>query len=152
MSSPRCPKCGYDPNLVVTYSYRFILRLEAKSLNVFRSKASRWDSYYRGYRTKVRNAIAEPRDGKHARRATGKRRATITRRYVRKQRPFDFDNLAGGLKPVVDGLVESGLLLDDRPDAVELYYDQAPTNQPLGFIEIQLEDVTWPVDEVPSGV
>lgn len=49
--------------------------------------------------------------------ATGKRRLTVERHG---KRPIDLDNLAGGLKPVIDTLRAFRLLVDDDPASMEL--------------------------------
>ncbi len=49
--------------------------------------------------------------------ATGKRRLTVERHG---KRGIDLDNLAGGLKPVIDCLRAFRLLVDDNPMMMEL--------------------------------
>jgi hypothetical protein len=49
--------------------------------------------------------------------ATGKRRLTVERHG---KRAIDLDNLAGGLKPVIDTLRAFRLLVDDNPLMMEL--------------------------------
>lgn len=56
-----------------------------------------------------------------AEKATGKRRLTVERHGKRK---LDPDNCVGGLKIVIDGLKELGLLVDDDDDHVELVCKQ----------------------------
>lgn len=49
--------------------------------------------------------------------ATGKRKVMIERHG---KRPLDYGNLIGGLKGIVDNLVEFGLLVDDDCDHLDL--------------------------------
>jgi len=49
--------------------------------------------------------------------ATGKRRLTVERHG---KRAIDVDNLAGGLKPIIDTLRAFRLLVDDNPLMMEL--------------------------------
>jgi hypothetical protein len=49
--------------------------------------------------------------------ATGKRRLTVERHG---KRAIDVDNLAGGLKPIIDTLRAFRLLVDDNPMMMEL--------------------------------
>ena len=64
--------------------------------------------------------------------ATGKRRVTWERILGPRQHEFDEPNFIGGLKPVLDGLVRSGLLVDDRPKFYVGRYGQVHTMRTEG--------------------
>ena len=74
--------------------------------------------------------------------ATQPRRLTIT---VIRRRLLDHDNFVGGCKPLVDVLVNLGLLIDDRPSALiggkgEYYQEKAAGRQPMTRVEIAWEE------------
>lgn len=62
-------------------------------------------------------------------RAPDKRRLVLTRCYTSKQREWDYDNLVGGMKCVLDAMVKAGLLLDDNSRFVEGEYKQERTGR-----------------------
>ena len=72
--------------------------------------------------------------------AKGKRRVRIV--SYRRQRFHDRANLVGGCKGLIDGLVEAGLLVDDRIGLMEATYEQdvvvnSPDRKPVTLIEIE---------------
>lgn len=57
----------------------------------------------------------------------------------------DDDNLRGSFKPVVDGLVQSGVMRDDSPKhLVESVYRWERRPARLGFIRVLIEEVELP--------
>lgn len=57
-------------------------------------------------------------------------------------RQCDFDGLVGSFKPIIDGLVKSGVLLDDRPEIIghPLYkWEQVKRTEARISIEIRLK-------------
>ena len=57
-------------------------------------------------------------------------------------RPIDFDNLIIGLKPFVDGLVDSLVMPDDTPEHVifgEHMFEKVPKKQKSPGVEIIVE-------------
>ena len=97
---------------------RIVLPLPTPSANEWSGK--HWS---RRYRLKAQWAklllVAKP--GEH--RASSRLRVTIER--VMTGGGLDPDNLAGGLKPVLDAMVSLGLLLDDSPRWLELHVGQS---------------------------
>jgi hypothetical protein len=74
--------------------------------------------------------------------ATGKRRVTWERILGPRQREFDEPNLIGGLKPLLDGMVRAGLLVDDSPRWYEGVYRQVTGNRQDGpAIRVTIEEV-----------
>lgn len=63
--------------------------------------------------------------------APGKRRVTITRVYGGRQRPFDYANLVGGSKGLVDAMAIEGLIEGDDPSRLEDHYQQVQ-GKPIG--------------------
>jgi hypothetical protein len=51
-------------------------------------------------------------------------RWTLTREYAHPAREFDYANLVGGCKPLIDILTEEGLIVDDSPSHFACAYDQ----------------------------
>ncbi len=48
----------------------------------------------------------------------------VERIYGGRGKAMDPDNLVGGVKPVLDGLVRAGIIPDDNPDQIRLYVSQ----------------------------
>lgn len=108
--------------------YREVMSLN--KVNSFRwasqnSKSSRgrylYGRHVYGQREKWAEEMYEPPDGwdKNTRKLV-----TFTRVMSYRQRPFDDDNLIGGLKPVRDALVDIGYLRNDDSSAAEFVYKQ----------------------------
>lgn len=71
--------------------------------------------------------------------ATGRRSLHIV--AYRKQRCADIGNLIGGAKACIDGLVDAGLLVDDRDTKACITYEQhsagkSPTKKPHTILRI----------------
>jgi Holliday junction resolvase RusA-like endonuclease len=56
--------------------------------------------------------------------ATQPRRVTIIRLYSGREREWDYGNLVGGCKPVLDAMKAAGLIVDDSPKWSEQIYKQ----------------------------
>lgn len=119
-----CPKCGHDPDALVTESWAFHVPRQVRSGNAhvhnvgtarFTYKRER-DGWLSDVRTLARiHGVTA---------ATGLRRVTLTRVYGKRCRAYDRDNLGTGLKPAVDALVLAGLLLGDSAKHAEIHYAQ----------------------------
>lgn len=73
-------------------------------------------------------------------RATGKRRMHVL--AYRKRKCYDIENLIGGAKACVDGIVDAGLLVDDRIKMATITYAQelaskSPTGKPHTVIFVR---------------
>lgn len=68
----------------------------------------------------VRHAMQEARVPT----ATKKRTIALTRLYSGREREWDYGNLVGGCKVVLDAMVDAGLLVDDSPKWSEQIYKQ----------------------------
>jgi Holliday junction resolvase RusA-like endonuclease len=135
-----CARCGFDPDAAIAARWQFFIERDPPSLNarLFNQGSRRW-SY-----AKERDAwcwmIRAKRLEQSMRLARAKRRVTLTRFYNGRQQERDLDNLAGGMKIVVDALVSEGLLRDDSPKFAELHYAQLVCVNRRG-LEIAIEEL-----------
>lgn len=136
-----CMKCGHDPDAKVVASWTFVLDCEVESLNARHVNAgsNAAKAKYRDARTAWEWLIRAARLEHRITPATGRRRLTLTRIYARGQRALDRDNLAGGMKPLVDAIAREGLLRDDTPAWLELHHDQEPGAE--RGVRVLLEDL-----------
>lgn len=134
---PPCCKCGHDPDAPVgrSWTIRIQKRIESANGRTTNTGASRW-------------RYAEQRDAwvswlqataGDARRATGRRRVTITRRYARKQREMDHDNLVAGTKSLRDAMKRVGVIVDDHPDVLECHVLQERSDR--SETELLIEEI-----------
>ena len=66
----------------------------------------------------------------------------------RAPRELDLDNLYGGVKPILDAMVELGLLVDDRPRWLDLTVTQRKPDKgepPHTIIVIDPNPRSWPM-------
>jgi hypothetical protein len=73
------------------------------------------------WRARFEQAIQPPT---YRQRAHGKRYISITRFIGYRQREYDYGNLVGGCRPLVDALVRLRWLVDDRPACLLAEYMQ----------------------------
>lgn len=64
--------------------------------------------------------------------AKGKRSVTWCRILGPRQKLFDEPNFVGGLKPIIDGMVRSSLIIDDKPEYYVGSYRQDSTRRNEG--------------------
>lgn len=104
---------------------------ELKSLN-----------HYIGKNWKVKNAFKENiinflyYHGLEFEREAAKRNVKIIRYMGKGKREFDFDNLVGGAKFVIDALKEVGLIYDDSPEWINVEYKQEKANEAYFRVEV----------------
>lgn len=72
--------------------------------------------------------------------ATTFRRLLVTRIYKRRKRAFDEGNLVGGFKPLIDALTGRGLVVDDSPRFVKIWYEQRPSTDGDDHVEVTIEE------------
>lgn len=112
------------------------LPIDARSQNQLHSKGGgRW-----AYRAHAKAIVAALGIARHIPRAAIKRRVTLTRIWGKRQRAFDRGNLIGGLKPVLDGLRDVGLIVDDSAKWCEDHYSQRGPEAQSG-IGITIEEL-----------
>jgi len=68
-----------------------------------------------------------------------KRRRVLIKAF--RARLFDRDNFIGGLKPLLDGLIELELLHDDGPEFLDLKAEQLKARRIDQRLEIIVEDI-----------
>jgi hypothetical protein len=119
-----CAFCGGDPEAAVAGRWEFFIERSASSLNdrLANVGAKRW-AYARERGEWLQWAQLARINGRIAK-AKGKRRVVMTRFFGGRQRPFDYINLVGGAKSLVDALVLAELLVDDTPAQLEDHYRQ----------------------------
>lgn len=122
------------------------------SLNdLLRWKANRMMWRYKNERARWRRLFGNWQMAERIPDATARRRLTVVRVFAGRQRAFDSDNIAGGLKPLIDALkpasatigtrtiVAGGLILDDNDAGIELLVSQRRGG--VAGTEITLEDL-----------
>ncbi len=143
-SGKPCPACGYvDREPARTWHLHFQCKL--KSLNKIGSNQKGVAG--RAYRNERSSWVARlVRNGALVPRAEGHRQVIITRHYKAptpgqrdKRKEYDYDNLVGGAKPLVDALRAAKLIKNDHQGAVTVIYKQQPstTSKPLVTVELQ---------------
>lgn len=118
----KCKVCKYDPDELWNKVGLLVLPVRWRSQNEIAGNIRGRGGYaYRKYRKEVETALQlQPVPVQ----ATGLRRVWFSRVYGRRCRQYDYANLVGGGKCVVDSLVSAGWLLDDTEAAMIAYYDQ----------------------------
>jgi len=136
----KCVACGYDYEAVVTNRYEFAIPVGIPSQTKLGANTpGRGGGIYRGYRRRFARAIAKADLDIPA--AKGFRRVFITRLWGKGKRAYDWGNLVGGCKPLVDEIVGAGLLVDDRPSACQIFYDQGKSEDGKDWTSIVLEEL-----------
>lgn len=78
--------------------------------------------------------------GKHIPKATAKRRVLITRQWGKGKRAYDYGNMVGGCKPLLDAMTRTNLIVDDRPSMLAEYYFQEKAPSGIPSLSIVIED------------
>lgn len=135
-----CDRCGSKTSLQVSASWTIAIDRMSVSLNahIVNHGPSRYK--YKKHRDTWAQEFMVARVNQKIPRATSKRFSVITRRFKRHgQVLLDYDNLVGGMKPLVDALVIEQLLLDDSDDGAIIRYKQCPAE--TGGVTIQLYEL-----------
>jgi len=133
----KCIACNYDPDLLITHTDTVILDHAVFSLNTTGTNTKNNRAYRKQRKTWARLLL---REYSGLKRATAKRRISITRLWGKGKRAYDYGNLVGGLKPLLDEIVRAGLLLDDSPKCCADYYYQYKAPDGIDRVVIVLED------------
>ena len=123
--SSKCVRCGHDPSELVLATWSFLIERDPPSLNKRLYNAGPGRHLYRQERDMWCWEFRAARLTRSIPKADGRRRVTLARLYGGRQQERDYDNLAGGMKAVVDAMVSEGLLTNDTPDQAEITYQQA---------------------------
>ena len=117
MNNVPCSECGFDPSRVPTYDVTFMVPLTWQSGNTighgYGKKAWKYRKYREAFREKGRLQFLS------VLKANKKRRLVLTRVIGKHGKKMDRWNLEAGGKPLIDVLVQEGLLVDDNPTWVE---------------------------------
>lgn len=134
----KCEACDYDPTICVENTYTILIERSAQSLNSvgINHKSNRG---YRGARNRWKRELKRY-EGKVPK-AEKKRRIYFTRYWGKGKRAYDYGNLVGGFKPLLDEIVRAGLLLDDSPKQCEEYYKQFKSPTKKDYVIVVIEDV-----------
>jgi hypothetical protein len=135
-----CPACGFDADLPTRLVGALSIPVSLPSQNQLGGNArgsAGW--HYRRLRQEFAAALHAALAAASIASATLKRRAWLKRVYRPGKRRYDYGNLVGGAKAVIDVLVNRGLLVDDSPQWFEGIYSQEPG--PADAIHIRLEDM-----------
>jgi hypothetical protein len=135
-----CPACRFDANLPVCLVAELVIPVSFPSQNQLGANArgnAGW--HYRRLRQDFAAALHAELAKSKVPKAKGKRRVWFKRVYRSGKRPYDWANLVGGGKAIVDVLVTRGLLLNDTPRDLEGIYSQVPGD--CDEIHLRFEDV-----------
>lgn len=141
-----CPVCAYDDDAPVTEIYKVELTgfaLDSLNKTGTNSKINRrYKGVYSKYLRHLRKHVESVPT------AEDKRRVMITRQYGkgksgRWKRDYDYGNLVGGCKPLLDAMTELGFIVDDRPSMLSDYYFQERSPTGVDNIVIIIEEGTF---------
>ena len=134
----KCEACDYDDSLCVENTYTIEIDRSAQSLNAvgINHKSNRG---YRGARNRWKRELGRFDIPK----ATKKRRVFFERHWGKGKRAYDYGNLVGGFKPLLDEIVRAGWLIDDCPKMCEEYYHQEKSHTKKDYIVVTIEDVCY---------
>jgi hypothetical protein len=135
-----CPACQFDSTAPVQVVGELTIQTSWPSQNQLGGNArgsAGW--HYRRIRQDFSAALHAALAAVSVAAASLKRRAWLKRVYRPGKRRYDDANLRGGGKPLIDVLVNRGLLVDDSPQWFEGIYSQEPG--PADAIHIRLEDM-----------
>lgn len=129
-----CPMCRFDQELIPVHSWSVQLTSGCPTQNSLKGN-TRTNHTYRGWRSRWEKLLAD--NGVPT--ANCPRRVTITRLYGKGRRPYDRVNFAGGCKPLLDTLVNLGLLYDDSALWTEDHYLQVRSPDGVDRVHILIE-------------
>lgn len=138
-----CVKCGHDPEVAVLRSWSFHVPRAPESLNAHSVNAGLARFVYAKKRNAWLSDLATMARVERIPEAIVKRRVTLTRVYHGRCRAFDRDNLAGGMKMIVDALVLAGLITDDSPRWAELHFAQRKVSGASSYagLDVHIEEL-----------
>jgi hypothetical protein len=136
-----CEKCGHDPYAIVEYRWTMFVEKDPPSLNAHLHNKGPQAYLYRRARTEWGWLFRAARLRNNVPKARRRRRATFTRLYAGRQQERDYDNLAGGMKLIVDAMVLEGLLVDDSPKHADLFYAQERVPDGGCGLRVELEEL-----------
>lgn len=138
-----CDRCGSEVSVLVSAAWHINIDQTAVSLNTHLVNHGPSRHKYKKHRDTWAQEFMVARMNQKIPRATSKRLAVITRRFKRHgQVLLDYDNLVGGMKPLVDALCIEQLLLDDSEAGALIRYKQRSAES--GGVTIELYELAAP--------
>lgn len=135
-----CFYCNWDSDAKVIWSADLVLPLAWPSQNELGANTRSGAGFkYRKIRAKFEGCLRKFM--KQVPKATGFRRAHLVRAWGPRCRAFDYGNLVGGGKPLIDAMVSLHYLLDDRPSLFQASYHQQSSGTDTNLIFIRLEEI-----------
>ena len=136
-----CTACGFSPSRRTQRVACLSLDCSFPSQNEIGANAKGTAGYkYRRTKVRIRKALIMASHGQNGLAAEGARRITLTRFYAKRKRLYDRANLVGGGKPLVDLLVECGILKNDNAVWFEGVFHQLPSPTGKDMTQIEIED------------
>lgn len=135
-----CGACSYDPTLPITGSWILELPVVAVSANYLKGNVigrAHWN--YKRIRGGYMEALLA--QCRNIPEATEKRRVFFIRNMAGKTRPYDTDNLSGGMKPLRDCLTKLKLIKNDNASWLEAHYFQRRAE--VNSVTINIETCIW---------
>lgn len=120
----RCRFCGAEPDAAVTRRWEFLLPIRTPSQNDLASNRGGARHRYRRARNEFELEFLRAAAGLRIPHAMRRRRVTLTRLFSGRERKFDYGNLVGGCKLVLDAMIRAWLIVDDAPKWLEDHYLQ----------------------------
>ena len=138
-----CPACGFDTSIEVTNSWDARIKKSSPSGNSIGSSGKGRNGWkYRQERKACATVKVWWGDyGRYPSQATKRRRLWITRQWGKGKRAYDMDNLAWGLKPLIDEIKVQGWIKEDSPKWVERIYKQEKSPDGIDRIIIRIEEL-----------
>ena len=119
-----CPTCGQHMPDLAPPSWSVTLPRRLRSLNEHSPNANTQRQQYRREREAWQFAVTMAMRLKSIPRAQERRRIVITRIIGSRERAYDYDNLVGGAKALVDAMTRAGLVVDDAARWLDAEYCQ----------------------------
>lgn len=132
--------CFWDTEAIVLRSWELVLPLVWPSQNDLGANSRGHLGWgYRKHRAKFEGCLRKFQHIVPV--ASGFRRAFMLRSYGKRCRDYDYANLVGGGKPLVDSMVKLGYLVDDRPNTFQASYHQSKDDAGENQVYIRLEEI-----------
>lgn len=142
--SKQCPWCKDSPDLPLAQSWVMAVDREWPATQAHSSARLANGGAARFMYKRIRDAwagdIRWAVDLAEVPRADARRRVTLVRLWGRGQRERDRDNLIAGGKPIVDGLVAAGVIIDDRRKHAVIHYDQRKSDDGVSRVLIRIDE------------
>lgn len=136
MTAASCSRCD-QPLPKSDRSWSFFVPLEPPSQNKISGNKGRSRYKYKDIRDNYRMLFENQMILLDIPPATVRRRVLVTRIFTGRSRRFDFGNLVGGCKPLLDAMTLVGMILDDKELYLEDHYYQERSDEGGAHIVIE---------------